>query len=69
MMCKIVQAHREKEKHGQNTHQELKNYLENPLEEVVDRVKWWGVSIKYTSYLIILMFSSITPLNIQSCQE
>ena len=45
MMCKIVQAHREKEKHGQNAHQELKNYLKSPLEEVVDRVKWWGISI------------------------
>ena len=45
MMHKIVQACREKEKHGQNAHQELKNYLKSPLEEVVDRVKWWGVSI------------------------
>ena len=45
MMRKIVQACREKEKHGQNAHQESKNYLESPLEEVVDRVKQWGVSI------------------------
>ena len=44
MMCNIIQAWKEQEKQDQNSHQELINYLEGPLEEVVDRVKWWGVS-------------------------
>ena len=44
MMHKIIQARKEREKQDQNSHQELITYLEGPLEEVVDRVKWWGVS-------------------------
>lgn len=44
MMCKIIQAWKEQENQDQNSHQELINYLESPLKEVVDRVKWWGVS-------------------------
>ncbi|KAF8834354.1 hypothetical protein BDN67DRAFT_985378, partial [Paxillus ammoniavirescens] len=42
MMCKAVNVRREREKCGRNPHQELQDYLDSPLEDVVDRVKWWG---------------------------
>jgi hypothetical protein len=45
MMRKAVNARREREKRGRNPHQELQDYLDSPLEDVVDRVKWWNVSI------------------------
>ncbi|KIK78943.1 hypothetical protein PAXRUDRAFT_16598 [Paxillus rubicundulus Ve08.2h10] len=42
MMCKAVNARKERERRGHNPHQELQNYLDSPLEDVIDRAKWWG---------------------------
>ena len=43
-MCTSVHSRQEAELVGSNPRDELKRYLDSPLEEVNDVVAWWGVS-------------------------
>ena len=36
--------HLQRERNGWDPRQELRSYLESPLEDVTDLMKWWGVS-------------------------
>ena len=44
-MCASVRSCQEAERVGSGPRDELKRYLDSPLEEVNDVVAWWGVSI------------------------
>lgn len=52
MMCKVIKARMDREQCGRDPHQELKHYLESPLETVDDLVKWWGVSNDFYLFII-----------------
>jgi hypothetical protein len=43
-MRATVQAHKAQDRASSNPHEELRLYLEAPLELVDDVVAWWGVS-------------------------
>lgn len=45
MMQKKIKDRLQRERNGRDPHQELKSYLESPLEDVTDQIKWWGVSL------------------------
>ncbi|KAH7881972.1 hypothetical protein F5I97DRAFT_1832800 [Phlebopus sp. FC_14] len=56
MMCKAVQAHRNREKNGCNPYQKLQDYLNSPLEEIVDQyhsIQYPVLSCMAQNYLAI----------------
>lgn len=43
-MRSAVQSRHDAERTSSNPHDELKRYMESPLEDVADVIGWWGVS-------------------------
>ena len=59
MMQKRIKNRLEQEKNAQDPRQELKNYLDSPLEDTSDQIKWWGVCYIF----ICFFFSDINIIN------
>lgn len=54
-MCDAIKSCVARNAVGHSPHQELKDYLEAPLEDVDDVVAWWGVSVKFVVELFFIL--------------
>jgi len=54
-MRKTLQARQARERMSTNPREELRLYLESPLEDADNIVACWGVSLFYVSFCAVLM--------------